>query len=113
MRGSPGAALRQKAAGAGHRPIAVRFGRSATTVRGWLRGFTRNAERGRSGLTAVLAQRGPLHGTACPTGTTFADAVEAVGVVAAAARRRLGVVGAVSAWQLGFALDRGRRLGPR
>jgi len=107
-----GAALRQKAAGAGHRPIAVRLGRSATTVRGWLRAFTRNAERVRSVLTSVLAQLDPLHGTACPTGTTFADAVEAVGVVAAAARRRLGVVGAVSAWQLASALTGGRLLAP-
>jgi hypothetical protein len=32
------------------------------------------------------------------TGSWFADAVEAVGVCAAAAQRRLGVLGAVSAW---------------
>ena len=40
-----GAALRVKAAGAGHRPIAARLGRPASTVRGWLRAFARNAER--------------------------------------------------------------------
>ena len=35
-----------------------------------------------------------------------------VGVVAAAARRRLGVVGAVSPWQLASAVSDGRLLAP-
>jgi hypothetical protein len=107
-----GAALRWKAAGAGHRPIAVRLGRPVTTVRGWLRAFARNAETVRSVVTSVLAQLDPLHGLTCPMGTTFADAVEMVGVVAAAARRRLGVVGAVSPWQLASAVTDGRLLAP-
>jgi len=42
-----GAALRAKAAGAGHRPIAAQVARPASTVRGWLRAFARNAEAAR------------------------------------------------------------------
>ena len=45
-----GAALRVKAAGVGHRPIAARLGRPASTVRGWLRAFARNAETVRSAV---------------------------------------------------------------
>jgi hypothetical protein len=44
-------------------------------------------------------------------GSVFADAVEVLGVCAAAARRRLGVLGAVSAWQLASAVTDGRLLG--
>ena len=36
-----GAALRAKARGQGHRPIAARLGRPASTVRGWLRALLR------------------------------------------------------------------------
>ncbi len=39
-----GAALLAKAAGQGHRPIAVLLGRPESTVRGWLRRFTGRAE---------------------------------------------------------------------
>ena len=42
----------------------------------------------------------------------FADAVEVIGACAAAARRRLGVIGAVSAWQRASALSGGRLLAP-
>lgn len=105
-----GAALRAKAAGAGHRPIAARLDRPVSTVRGWLRAFARNAETVRSGVTSVLAQLDRLHGPILPARSVFADAVEAVGTVAAAARRRLGVVGAVSPWQLASAVTDGRLL---
>jgi hypothetical protein len=109
-----GAALRLKAAGAGHRPIADRLDRPATTVRGWLRAFTQNAATLRSVFTTLLLQLDPLHG---PIGqvqaqTVLADAVEVVGAAAAAARRRLGVVGAVSPWQLASAVTNGRLLTP-
>ena len=57
-------------------------------------------------------QLDPLHGPLGPAGTPFADAVEVVGQVAAAARRRLGVVGAVSPWQLVAAVTNGRLLAP-
>jgi hypothetical protein len=38
--------------------------------------------------------------------------VEVIGLCAAAARRRLGVIGAVSAWQLVSAVTNGRLLAP-
>jgi hypothetical protein len=107
-----GAALRAKAAGAGHRPIATRLDRPASTVRGWLRAFARNAAATRSVLAGLLAELDPLHPPVQPLATTFADAVEVVGVVAAAARRRLGVVGAVSPWQLVSAVTGGWLLAP-
>lgn len=42
--------------------------------------------------------------------SVFADAVEVVGACAAAARRRLGVIGAVSPWRLAAAVTGGRLL---
>lgn len=105
-----GAALRAKARGAGHRRIARWLGRPASTARGWLRAFGRNCEVVRSGLTGLLVQLDPLTGPLPVHPSVVADAVEAVGACAAAARRRLGVVGAVSPWQLAAAVTRGRLL---
>ena len=102
--------MSQKAAGAGHRPIAARLDRPASTVRGWLRAFSRNAEPARSILVGLLVEIDPLHGPVHPAGSVFADAVEMVGAVVAAARRRLGMVGAVSPWQLASAVTDGRLL---
>lgn len=107
-----GAALRAKARGEGHRPIAARLGRPASTVRGWLRALAGNAERIRALCTALLVELDPLTVPVGPAGSAFADAVESIGAVAAAARRRLGVVGAVSAWQLASAITGGRLLAP-
>ncbi|MCA1681988.1 MAG: helix-turn-helix domain-containing protein [Actinobacteria bacterium] len=107
-----GAALRAKATGEGHRRIAARLGRSASTVRGWLRAFAGNAERVRVLFTGLLVELDPLSGPLPVHGSVFADAVEVIGAVAAAARRRLGVVGAVSAWQLASAVTGGRLLAP-
>jgi hypothetical protein len=50
-----GFALEAKAAGAGHRVVAGRLGRPASTVRGWLRAFTARAEQVRSVFTALAA----------------------------------------------------------
>jgi hypothetical protein len=107
-----GAALTMKAAGRGHRPIAARLGRPASTVRGWLRAGARNAERVRAVFTALVVEFDPLTGPVPVRGSAFADAVEAVGVCAAAAGRRLGVGGAVSPWQLAAVLTGGRLLAP-
>lgn len=107
-----GAALRLKAAGRGYRPIAARLGRPVSTVRGWLRAFGRNAEAVRVRFTALLVEIDPLAGPLSVHRSVFADAVEVIGVAAAAARRRLGVLGAVSAWQLASALTGGRLLAP-
>lgn len=105
-----GAALRMKAGGVGHRPIAALLGRPTSTVRGWLRAFARNAEVVRSLLAALLVQLDPLTGPLPAHRSVFADAVEVLGACAAAARRRLGVLGAVSAWQLAAAVSNGRLL---
>ena len=107
-----GAALRSKAAGQGHRPIAARLGRPVSTVRGWLRAFARNAEHVRALFTALLAELDPLFGPLPVHRSVFADAVEVIGLCAAAARRRFGVIGAVSAWQLVSAVTNGRLLAP-
>ena len=107
-----GAALTAKAGGTGHRPIATRLGRPASTVRGWLRALVGNAERVRAVVTALLAQLDPVCGPIPPAGSALADAVQVIGAAAAAARRRLGVVGAVSAWQLASAGTGGRLLAP-
>jgi hypothetical protein len=102
-----GAALRLKATGAGHRPIAALLARPASTVRGWLRAFARNAEVVRAICTGLLVRLDPLTGPLPAYPTVIGDAVEAVGACAAAARRRLGMVGAVSGWQLASALSHG------
>ena len=107
-----GAALTLKASGLGHRPIAARLGRAGSTVRGWLRAFAGAAERVRAVFTGLLAELDPMPGPVPPAGSMFADAVAAVGAAAGAARRRLGVVGAVSAWQLASAVTAGRLLAP-
>ncbi len=108
-----GSAVRGKATGAGHRPIAARLGRPASTVRGWLRAFAGNAEAVRSVFTTLLVQLDPLSGPLPAHGDLFADAVEVIGACAAAARRRLGVIGAVSPWQAASAVTSGRLLAPR
>lgn len=107
-----GAALRAKAAGEGHRRIAARLGRAVSTVRGWLRAFSRNAEAVRVMFTALLVELDPLSGPLPVHGSVFADGVEVIGACAAAARRRLGVIGTVSAWQLASAVSAGRLLAP-
>ncbi len=107
-----GAALTAKAAGQGHRRIAALLGRPVSTVRGWLRAFAGNAARVRAVFTTLLVELDPLTGPIPPRGSLSADAVEVLGAVAAAARRRLGVVGAVPAWQLVSAVIGGCLLSP-
>ena len=84
-----GSALLAKATGAGHRPIAFRVGRPASTVRGWLRRFEARAEDVRVLFTRLLYALDPEAGPLLPRGSVFADAVEAVGRAGAAAVRRL------------------------
>lgn len=105
-----GAGLLAKAAGAGHRPIAAQLGRPVSTVRGWLRAFASNAEVVRAMFTALLMELDPLSAALPVHRGGFADAVEVIGACAAAARRRLGVVGAVSPWQHAAAASGGRLL---
>jgi hypothetical protein len=107
-----GAALRLKATGVGHRLIAAMLARPVSTVRGWLRAFAGNAEAVRARFTALLVQLDPVIGPLPERQSALADAVEVIGMCSAAARRRLGVVGAVPPWQLAAAVTDGRLLAP-
>jgi len=103
-----GASLVAKAAGWGHRQIAVLVGRPASTVRGWLRRFAGRAESVRAAFTALAVDVDP--GTAPPlaAGTGFADAVAAVlAATVAVLRRWPGLRLTVSPWQLAAAVSHG------
>src|SRR5690349_231330 len=102
-----GLALEAKAAGSGHRVIAERLGRPASTVRGWLRAFTARAEQVRSVFTALAASLV----TDPPLPAPAADAVAAVAAAAAAASQVPGV-GTVARWQLAAAVTCGLLLAP-
>jgi hypothetical protein len=104
-----GAALAAKAAGAGHRAIAVLLGRPACTVRGWLRRFAGSADHWRVFFTSLLMALDPEPGPVVPRGSVLADAVEAVGLAAAAAARRFGPR---DPWRFASAASRGLLLAP-
>ena len=106
-----GLALEAKAAGAGHRVIAGRLGRPASTVRGWLRAFTARAEQVRLVFTALAASLVTDPPLPAPAGSPAADAVAAVAAAAAAAARVPGV-GVVARWQLAAAVTCGLLLAP-
>lgn len=105
--GDIGSALVAKAAGTGHRLIAAGLGVPAGTVRGWLRRFAAMAEAIRVHFTRWAAALDPMLGAIEPTGSAFADAVEAIGIAAAAAVRRLVPR---PAWQVACALSGGKLL---
>jgi hypothetical protein len=104
-----GAALVAKAAGAGHRPIAAALGRPVSTVRGWLRRFTARAHGWRMSFTALLHALDPMAGPIVVTACVVGDAVEVVGLAAAAAARRFGPR---PPWQFASAATGGLLLGP-
>jgi len=106
-----GLALEAKAAGAGHRVIAARLGRPASTVRGWLRAFAARAEQVRSVFTALAAALVTDPPLPAPAGPGIADAVAAVAAAAAAAAAVPGV-GTVARWQLAAAVTCGLLLAP-
>jgi hypothetical protein len=108
-----GAALAAKAAGVGHRRIAVRLGRPAGTVRGWLRRFGARAEAVRVAFTALLCRLDADPPVIEPAGRPVADAVAAVRAAAGAVVRRWGEpVFGLSAWELAAAVTGGRLLLP-
>ncbi len=104
-----GAALVAKANGAGHRSIAVLLGRPVGTVRAWLRRFASRAKGLRVLFTGLLFVLDPEADGAQPAGSLFADAVEAVGLAAAAAVR---MFGPCPAWQFASSASSGLLLGP-
>ena len=85
-----GAALAAKGPGVGHRRIAGEVGVPATTVRGWLRRFAVRAEFLRAQFEAVVHGLDRDLGRIEPRGSPTADALEVIGVAAAAAARRFG-----------------------
>ncbi len=106
-----GRALEAKASGQGHRAIAARLGRPASTVRGWLRAFTARAEQVRSVFTALAVSLVTDPPLPAPAGSATADAVAAVAAAAVAAARVPGV-GTVARWQLAAAVTCGLLLAP-
>ena len=108
-----GAALAGAAAGLGHRRVAERAGRPASTVRGWLRRFAVRAEALRSVFTRVACALDPDPVLPGPCGSLAADAVAAIMAAAVAAVRRWGERAfALSPWELGVAVTGGRLLAP-
>lgn len=106
-----GAALLAKAAGSGHRPIALWLGRPAATVRGWLRRFAARAGLLRAAFTTLLCALDPDPPGLEPAGGAVADAVAAILAAAGAVARRWVLVG-LSPWELAAAVTRGRLLLP-
>jgi hypothetical protein len=106
-----GRALEAKAAGDGHRAVAVLLGRPASAVRGWLRALARQAGRVRERFTALAAVLVTDPALPVPAGSPLADAVAAVAAAAVAAVRVPGV-GAVARWELAAAVTCGLLLAP-
>jgi len=104
-----GAALVAKAAGAGHRRIAVSLGRADSTVRGWLRRFAQRAESIRVLFTGLLHGLDASAEPVAVTASVFADALEVIGRAAAAASRLLGPR---PPWEFTSAASAGLLLGP-
>lgn len=105
-----GQALAAKAAGAGHRRIALALGRPAETVRGWLRRFADRLEQVRGVFTVWLRALDPDPAMPVAAGSAWADAVTVISLVAAAAAHRF--VLAVSLWEVAAAVSGGRLLAP-
>lgn len=105
-----GAALAAKAAGAGHRRIALVLGRPAETVRGWLRRFAGRLEAVRGVFTVWLRSLDPDPVMPVPGGDAWADAMIAINAATAAAARRFVIT--VSPWELTAAVSSGRLLAP-
>ena len=104
-----GRALLAKAAGAGHRRIAALLNRPVSTVRGWLRRFGIRAESLRVLFTGLLHALDACAAVVGVTGSVFADALEVLGLAAAAAAR---LFGPRPAWQFASAASGGMLLGP-
>jgi hypothetical protein len=106
-----GSALAAKAAGAGHRRIAVLLGRPAETVRGWLRRFSGRVESVRSVFTGwcrALAVDPVLPG---PAGSARADAIAVIAAATGALASRFSA-GEVPIWAVAAAVSNGQLLAP-
>ena len=110
-----GAAFVARAAGIGHRQIAVLLGRPPGTVRGWLRRFAGRVEAVRVVFTRWCRALAPDPVLPGPAGSAWADAIAAVTAAARAFAARFCVVVEVvevPAWQVATAISAGRLLLP-
>ncbi len=78
--------------GAGHRTIAADLALPQSTLRLWLRRLRANAARVRCRATRAAYDLDPEFPPVRPQGSPLADALEALGLAAAAAVRRRGPV---------------------
>ena len=99
-------------AGDGHRRIAVRLGRSASTVRGWLRRFAGRAEPVRVFFTVLLARVAPDPVMPAGAVSAVAAAVSAIAGAAMAVTERWPLVGQVPVWAAASAASGGLLLAP-
>jgi hypothetical protein len=107
-----GAALAAAAWGAGFRSAAARLGVPASTVRGWLRRFSRRAGLVRAFFAALLAGAGPDPVMPAAAGSPVADAVAAIAGAASAVAARWPQLGQVPVWQAAVAASGGMLLAP-
>jgi hypothetical protein len=110
-----GAAFARRAAGAGHRAIAVGLSVPAGTVRGWLRVMAVRLVPTRVLLLQVAHRAAVDLRVPESLGCGWRDLLVALGVATAAVTGRfgrVGVLGPVTAWQVAVAVSAGRLLGP-
>lgn len=105
-----GAGLLAAAGGWGHRRVAERVGRPASTVRDWLRRTVRVADRVLAVCAVVAAGFGAGFVPPAPVVGPVAMVVEMLGAVGRAAGLRLG--GSRSPWRLAAVVTGGRLLAP-
>jgi hypothetical protein len=109
-----GTALAAKAAGVGHRRIALALARPAETVRGWLRRFGGRLESVRAVFTLWLRALDPDPVMPALAVNAWGDVVAVIDAVTVAVARRFvsGFVSAVSCWEVATVLSGGRLLAP-
>ena len=110
-----GAALTARAAGLGHRRIAVWLGVPAGTVRGWLRRWGSRLAAVRVHFVLVARLAGVDRAVPKALGSPWRDVLVALGAATAAVTARFGtsgVVGPLTAWQVAAASSGGRLLSP-
>jgi hypothetical protein len=105
-----GTALAAKAAGVGHRRIALALARPAETVRGWLRRFGGRLESVRAVFTLWLRALDPDPVMPALAVNAWGDVVAVIDAVTVAVARRF--VFTVSCWEVATVLSGGRLLAP-
>jgi hypothetical protein len=110
-----GAALTARAAGLGHRRIAVWLGVPAGTVRGWLRRWGSRLDAARLHFVVVARLAGVDQAVPKAMGSPWRDVLAALGAATTAVTARFGaagVIGPVTAWQVAAASSGSRLLSP-